>query len=79
MPQIEPYMSKGLPNQFLRWLERLRQSVLGIPTFSHGNGTPEANLAGRRGDRYYQDDGAAGSRLWYKSTEGGKTGWVNYG
>ncbi|MCG8435433.1 MAG: hypothetical protein MJA83_15530 [Gammaproteobacteria bacterium] len=78
MPTIPPFKDRRLPDMFLRWLEQLREILRPVPTFRQGTGSPEGAVKGSLNDRYYQTDGAAGSRLWYKSTDGGDTGWVNY-
>lgn len=75
---IEPYLNKDLPERFLRWIETLRLRLRSVPQFTQGDGTPEGNLAGIQGDRYFRRDGSAGTFLYVKTTNGGNTGWLAY-
>ena len=78
MTDISPHSDTELPEPFLRWLERLRHALAPIPDFFEGTGSPEGVQKARRGARYYATDGAAGNRLFIKTTDGGNTGWSPY-
>ncbi len=75
MTDLEPYRSKLLPDRFLRWLESLRKAVRPIPDFFMGDGSPEGVVSAKLAARYYDRISTA---LWYKTTDGGKTGWRGY-
>lgn len=82
MTKIPPFRAsenEPLPLRFRRWLEELRQALSPIPAFKTGSGTPEGNVLGALGDRYYRTDGSAGTFLYVKTSDGGNTGWVAYG
>lgn len=44
--------------------------------FLSGTGSPEGVVTAPYGTRYYQTDGAAGSRRWIKDSGVGNTGWL---
>lgn len=80
MPTIEPYRDTKLPERFQRWIEVLRDLLRPMPMHTRGSGSPEGAVNGQLGDRYFRTDGTAGTdMLWYKSTDGGDTGWQAYG
>lgn len=76
MATIEPYRDTKLPERFLRWVETLRQALRPIPRFTKAAGSPEGVIDGVQGDRYFRTDGAAGTFLYVKTTDGGNTGWI---
>lgn len=79
MPSIEPYKDSKLPERFLRWIEVLRLKLRPIPDFIEGDGSPEGVISARRTARYFNRTGAAGTRLYVKTTQTGNTGWESYG
>lgn len=79
MPPIPPLHDNTLDDRVRRWISQLRQILQFIPRYREGNGSPEGVLDGVRGDRFYRLDGGAGTTLYYKSTNGGNTGWRTYG
>lgn len=81
MTKIDPYKDdeQKLPNRFNLWIERLRQQLRPIPDFLEGDGTPEGSVTAKRGTRYYNRTGGAGTYLYVKTSTTGNTGWVAYG
>lgn len=78
MPAIEPYQDTTLPDRFTRWIEVLRQKLAPVPTFTKSAGSPEGVIDGNQGARYFRTDGAPGTLLYVKTTNGGNTGWIAY-
>lgn len=79
MPTLEPYRDKDVPERLLRWIEVLRRTIRPIPQELVGNGSPEGVLTATIRTRYYNQTGAAGTRLYVKTTNTGNTGWEAYG
>lgn len=80
MPSIPPYSDPELPEQFVSWLEELRNILKPVPNFIEGTGTPEGVHKAERGTTFFRTDGAAGTFLYVKSTQTkDATGWVAYG
>jgi hypothetical protein len=79
MPEIEPYRDEKMPDRFMRWIEVLRQTLRPIPRFSKAAGSPESVVTGVQGDRYFRTDGAPGTFVYVKTTNGGNTGWLATG
>jgi len=77
MPSIEPYRDESLPGRFLNWIETVRDILRPIPQFLELAGTPEGVITAEKGTRYFRTDGPP--FLYYKSTDGGNTGWLAYG
>lgn len=48
---------------------------VGFPQLFRGSGSPEGVITSPVGHLYFQDNGAAGAKLWYKGTGVGNTGW----
>ncbi len=80
MPALPPYRDETLPGRFLTWIEELRDILRPIPKYIVGTGSPEGVHKANQGDRFFRTDGAAGTFLYFKSTQTkDATGWVAYG
>lgn len=71
LDRLDPVLEEEVASQrFYSWMQIVSARIPMI-----GNGTPEGSLEANIGQLYIDKEGAQGSRIYFKTTNGGKDGW----
>ena len=69
--RLDPILEEDAVTQrFYAWMETVSERAIMV-----GNGSPESSLEANIGQLYLDKDGSQGQRLYFKTTNGGNTGW----
>jgi len=61
---------EGTTQRFYAWIQDISSRVI-----LEGNGSPEGSLEANQGRLYIDKEGIQGERIYFKTTNGGQTGW----
>ena len=77
-PVTEESMLEFVNRELVPLVEKLRLITSQIlERYTEGQGSPEGVVTADKAALYQQQDGAPGTLIWVKTTDGSKTGWVN--
>ena len=69
--RLDPILEEEAVSQrFYAWMQIVSERIPMI-----GNGSPEDSLEANIGQLYIDKEGTQGNRIYFKTTNGGKTGW----
>lgn len=71
--------AEGRTEQTMRaWMDQVTE-LLNRLEMLEGDGDPETVVTANKKQLYFNNTGSAGTLVYVKSTDGGKTGWVAIG
>jgi len=69
--RLDPLLEDEAASQrFYAWIQTVSDRVV-----LEGNGSPEGSVEANKGRLYIDKQGTLGQRIYFKTTDGGKTGW----
>ena len=69
--RLDPLLEgENASQRFYAWIQSVSDRIT-----LEGNGSPEGSLEANIGRLYIDKDGAQGERIYFKTTNGGNTGW----